>query len=195
MVSTAISKLYQLSRLITLILYTTLLGRWIGLIILVDVKFLPGGIHEFLCNILVFSSALELFWMLVVFHYINWFTLLKNLNFIYIVVALNFWDDYEHAPLLKTYSYSIFIIGLSLSQMYCHWRKLFKSGNTNSKSLQFLLNKWIWSPSLYISEYYLLLLNMHQYRNFHNTLALETFNKIVVVIYLPILLFVAFQKL
>lgn len=95
---------------------------------LVGSRFLPGGIHEFLIYLMFCSSIMEVIWLLR-FHGFKYGllsrTFLKDLDFIYLVSVIHFYDDYEHALILKNASYSSFIISLSLSQAYCHWCKLF----------------------------------------------------------------------
>lgn len=185
-----ISKLYQFYQICTAFLYFALLARWIILLPLVGSKFLPGGIHEFLCHLMVWSSVVELVWL---FGFrglkggIQSRTLVKCLNFIYFVAVLHFHDDYEHALVLKNTSYSSFIIGLSLTQSYSHWCKLFKRGYVTKRSLFYKLETWIWMPLLYTSEFYLLLLNV-QNPNFHSTPVLDKINKVVLVLFFPIAL-------
>ncbi|GAV54641.1 hypothetical protein ZYGR_0AN01090 [Zygosaccharomyces rouxii] len=185
-----VSKLYQWYQICTTFLYLALLARWIILLPLVGSKFLPGGIHEFLCHLMVWSSMAELVWLLKFHGFKKGFqsrTLVKCLNFFYFVTVLHFHDDYEHALVLKNTSYSSFIIGLSLTQAYSHWCKLFKRGFVSKRSLFYRLETWIWMPLLYISEFYLLLLNV-QNPNFHSTPVLDRINKVILVLFFPIAL-------
>lgn len=185
-----IARLYQWYQICTTFLYLALLARWIILLPLVGSKFLPGGIHEFLCHLMVWSSLVELVWLFK-FHGLKdglqSRTLVKCLNFFYFVAVLHFHDDYEHALVLKNTSYSSFIIGLSLTQSYSHWCKLFKRGYISKRSLFYKLETWIWMPLLYTSEFYLLLLNV-QNPNFHTTPILDRINKVVLVLFFPIAL-------
>lgn len=185
-----IFKLYQLYQIGSAFLYLALLARWIVLLPLVGSKFLPGGIHEFLCHLMVWSSLIELFWLFMFHGVIGGLktrTSVKCFNFFYFVAAMHFHDDYEHALVLKNTSYSSFILGLSLTQAYSHWCKLFKRGRTLKKTFLFKIETWVMMPLLYVSEFYLLLLNV-QNPNFHTTPILEHINKGVLVIFFPVAL-------
>ncbi|CCH62997.1 hypothetical protein TBLA_0I03440 [Henningerozyma blattae CBS 6284] len=184
-----ISRLYQYSHIMTIFLYLALLVRWLILLPLVGSKFLPGGIHEFLCYLLVGSGTVDLFWRLWFHGLINGIiskSFVKNANLIYIVVCLHFYDDYEHSLILKNASYSSFIIGLSISQIYSHWTRLFKTEpGTKRKTGMWKFNAYCMLPLLYLSEFYLLLLNVQNY-NFHTTPLLDIVNKAVLITFLPI---------
>ncbi|CCC70875.1 hypothetical protein NCAS_0F03910 [Naumovozyma castellii] len=185
-----IYKLYQYYQLSTSFLFAALLARWLIIFPLAGARFLPGGVHEFLCYLMIYASVGEIIWLFkfyplksVIFSK----TLLKDLNFIYFVLVLHFYDDYEHALVLKNISYSVFIIGLSLNQAYHHWCKLFKRSGRKKNTLVFKVNNLLGSPLLYLSEYYLLLLNV-QNPNFHSTPLLDIINRIILIIYFPIAL-------
>lgn len=157
---------------------------------LVGSRFLPGGIHEFLIYLMLCSSIVETLWLLKFYGVKNGIlsrTLLKDLNFIYLVVVIHFHDDYEHALILKNSSYSSFIICLSLSQAYCHWCKLFKRKGAKERTLIWKANTFITLPILYLSEFALLLLNI-QVKNYHSTPTLDIINRVVLLAYFPILL-------
>lgn len=189
--SSLVCKLYQLYQIGSTFLYLALLARWIVLLPLVGSKFLPGGIHEFLCHLMVWISVLELVWLFKFRGFIGGLqtrTLIKCLNFFYFVAVMHFHDDYEHALILKNTSYSSFILGLSFTQAYSHWCNLFKNGSVSSKkTLSSKMENWIMMPVLYLSEFNLLLLNV-QNPNFHSTPALEQINKVVLVLFFPIAL-------
>ena len=57
-------KLFQLYQLQTTLLYLALFGRWLVLMPLVGSRYLPGGIHEYLCYLLVIVSVFEVLWSL-----------------------------------------------------------------------------------------------------------------------------------
>lgn len=194
-----ISRLYQYAHIMSLFLYLSLLARWFLLLPLVGSKFLPGGIHEFLCYILVGTSIVELFWKFWFHGIVASFSsvaILKYLNLLYIVVSLHFYDDYEHAPILKNASYSSFIIGLAFTQMYYHWCQLFKTDpKQNSKRTTFWkVNSYFMLPLFYLSEFYLLLLNVQNY-NFHTTPVLDVVNKVVLILFFPVTISVFIQYL
>ncbi|CAB4256222.1 similar to Saccharomyces cerevisiae YFR042W KEG1 Integral membrane protein of the ER [Maudiozyma barnettii] len=181
-------KLYQYYQLSTSFLYVALLARWIILFPLVGVKFLPGGIHEFLIYLLFFSSIIEIIWLLK-FRGLTGAcrkrTIYKDLNFLYMVLIIHHHDDYEHALVLKNISYSTFIVGVALSEAYCHGTQIFKKApNYKRKTLLMKLNMFIALPMLYCSEFVLLLLNQ-KFPNFHTTAYLDQFNKFIMIIYFP----------
>ncbi|CAI1974545.1 hypothetical protein SEUBUCD646_0F01050 [Saccharomyces eubayanus] len=185
-----VHKLYQYYQLATSFLYAALFTRWLILMPLVGSRFLPGGIHEFLIYLMLCSSIVETLWLLKFYGVKNGIlsrTLLKDLNFIYLVVVIHFHDDYEHALILKNSSYSSFIICLSLSQAYCHWCKLFKRKGAKERTLIWKANTFITLPILYLSEFALLLLNI-QVKNYHSTPTLDIINRVVLLAYFPILL-------
>ncbi|SCW02928.1 LAFE_0F17370g1_1 [Lachancea fermentati] len=188
-------RLYQYYRLSSSFLYAALLARWTILLPLVGSKFLPGGIHQFLCYLLIFTSTFDLFWN-AKFHGIKSLfrsrTTLKDLNFFYFVAVMHFHDDYEHAPVLKNTSYSCFIIGLAFTQMYYHWCKLFKASSRPKRSVWWRMDSFLMMPLLYSSEFYLLMLNL-QMPNYHLSTQLETLNKVLLVLFIPVSLH-AFKK-
>ena len=189
-------KLYQYYQLATSFLYAALLIRWLILMPLVGSRFLPGGIHEFLIYLMFCSSIMEVIWLLR-FHGFKYGllsrTFLKDLDFIYLVSVIHFYDDYEHALILKNVSYSSFIISLSLSQAYCHWCKLFKRKGVKERTLVWKVNTFVTLPILYLSEFALLLLNI-QVKNYHSTPTLDIINRVVLLAYFPVLL-TAYKKL
>ena len=191
MVSHIVSKLYQYYQLASSFLYVALASRWLILFPLVGVRFLPGGIHEFLMYLLLGSSLLELVWLFVFRGLKGAFrqrTVYKDMNFLYVVGVLHFHDDYEHALVLKNISYSVFIVALGVSQAYCHGTQLFKRApNYRRKTLLWRLNTFVALPALYISEFCLLLLNL-QFPNYHTTELLRAVNQVVLVIYFPVAL-------
>lgn len=183
-----VSRLYQYYRLSASFLFAALLARWLVLLPLVGTKFLPGGIHEYLCYLILYASFGELFCLFGfhgLFGALTSSTLLKNLNMLYFVAVMHFYDDYEHAPVLKNSSYSSFIIGLSFTQMYCHWKKLFKHTHGRKNSIWRKVDTLAMMPLFYLSEFYLLLLNV-QNPNFHSTLPLDRLNKFVLVVFIPL---------
>lgn len=188
--SKIVVKLYQFFHISTAFLYCALLIRWMVLIPLTSTRFLPGGIHEFLCYLMIYSSIGSILWW-VKFQGLNKRLLnrhnLKNINLIYFVAVMHFYDDYEHSPVLKNSSYSTFIVGLSLTQMYHHWCKIFKTKktNTNSRSMIQRINLYVAIPLLYISEFYLLLLNT-EIDNYHNGPNVVLLNKAVLVTFIPL---------
>ncbi|CAI4061141.1 hypothetical protein SKDZ_06G1100 [Saccharomyces kudriavzevii ZP591] len=191
-----VHKLYQYYQLSTSFLYAALLARWLILMPLVGSRFLPGGIHEFLIYLVLCSSVVETLWLLKFYGFRNGLysrTFLKDLNFIYLVRVIHFYDDYEHALVLKNASYSSFIICLSLSQAYCHWCKLFKRKGVKERTLVWRANTFITLPILYLSEFALLILNI-QVKNYHSTPTLDIINRAVLLAYFPILL-TAYKKL
>lgn len=183
-----VNRLYQYYQLSTSFLYLALLSRWIILFPLVGTRFLPGGIHGFLIYLLFISSVVEIFWLFKFRGFKGIFrkrTIYKDLNFLYVVLVLHFYDDYEHALVLKNISYSIFIISLSCSQAYCHGTQLFKRApNYKRKTLMWKFDTFVSLPVLFISEFCLLLLNL-QFPNYHTTKELDLFNKFILVIYFP----------
>lgn len=185
-----ISRLYQLYRLSSSFLYAALLTRWLILLPLVGSKFLPGGIHEYLCYLMLYSSVVELLWL----YKFRGFcgatfsrTFVKDLNMLYFVVVMHFYDDYEYALILKNSSYSSFIIGLAWTQAHCHWCKLFKSDENKKKGWAWKVETFFMMPLLYMSEMYLLLLNV-QNPSFHSTPLLDEINKVILITFLPIAL-------
>ncbi|SMN22739.1 similar to Saccharomyces cerevisiae YFR042W KEG1 Integral membrane protein of the ER [Maudiozyma saulgeensis] len=182
------NKLYQYYQLSTSFLYVALLSRWIIIFPLVGVKFLPGGIHEFLMYLLFFSSVIEILWLFKFRGFTGAFrkrTIYKDLNFLYVVLVLHFHDDYEHALVLKNISYSTFIVGVAISQAYSHGTQIFKRApNYKRKTLLWKLDTFIALPMLYCSEFVLLLLNQ-RFPNFHTTEYLDQFNKFIMIIYFP----------
>lgn len=184
-----VHKLYQYYQIATVFLYCALLARWIILQPLVGSKFLPGGIHEFLIYLLGISSIIELFWQVLFHGILNGLlarTALKDFNFLYFVGVMHFYDDYEHALVLKNTSYSSFIISVGFTQAYCHWHKLFKGGRFVSKRSNFWkINSYVMLPLMYTSEFYLLLLNV-QNPNFHSTPLLDKTNRVILVSFFPI---------
>lgn len=185
------AKLYQYYQLTTSFLYVALLARWIIIFPLVGVKFLPGGLHEFLIYLLFFSSLFEILWLFVFRGIKGTFrsrTLLKDLNFLYFVLVFHFNDDYEHALVLKNISYSLFIVSVSLSQTYCHAIQIFKRGpNYKRKTLLWKLDTFILMPVLYCSEFSLFLINQ-RFPNFHTTKEIDQFTKFILVIFFPLAL-------
>ncbi|SCU86460.1 LAMI_0D02168g1_1 [Lachancea mirantina] len=183
------SRSYQYFRLSSGFVYSALLARWLALYPLVGSKFLAGGIHEFLCYVMVYSATGELFWNLK--HYgvkrVQGRTVLKNVNYLYFVATLHFHDDYEHAPVLKSRSYSLFIIALSLTQAYCNWSRLFKPVNRSRKSMWWKIDSIALQPVLYLCEFYLLLLNL-QTPNFHSYQYSELINKLILIAFIPMAL-------
>ncbi|CDO91710.1 unnamed protein product [Kluyveromyces dobzhanskii CBS 2104] len=185
-------KIYQLFHISCAFLYCALLVRWMILIPLTSRKFLPGGIHTFLCSLMVYSAIGNmLLWLktrglgLSIFNRHN----LKNVNLLYLVAILHFYDDYEHSLVLKNTSYSLFIVALSLTQMYHHWCRIFKSTGSQdiSRSWASKINTFVMLPCLYMSEFYLLLLNT-EIDNFHNGPKTVLLNKAVLVIFIPLCL-------
>lgn len=197
MVSQFVSKLYQYYQLTSSFLFVALASRWLILFPLVGVRFLPGGIHEFLIYLLLGSSLVEIMWLFVFRGLSGAFrkrTIYKDLNFLYVVLVFHFHDDYEHALVLKNISYSVFIVSLGLSQAYCHGTQLFKRApNHRRKTTVWKLNTFIVLPALYISEFCLLLLNL-QFPNYHSTEFLKVVNQFVLVVYFPVAL-VCYRKL
>lgn len=184
-------KLYQYYHLSCTVLFAALWARFTILLPLVGRKFLPGGIHEYLCYLLAVSSAIDIVWIGYFYGLRRlWFnpTLWKDLNFIYFVGVLHFHDDYEHAPVLKNTSYSTFILTLSLNQSYHHWCKMFKrTPGTRRRTIIWKFNYWCLMPVLYISEFILLLLNVRN-PNFHSTPWLDRLNQFALVVYLPVVI-------
>lgn len=185
-----VARLYQLSQISSAILYVALLSRWLILMPLAGSKFLPGGIHEFLCWLLIFASVVDIVW-LVKFRGIVGGVLtrsfVKDANFLYFVLVMHYYDEYEHAPVLKNASYSSFIIGLACNQAYSHWRSLFKRLPNENKGIFEKFDTFVLMPLLYLSEMYLLLLNV-QNPGFHSSPLLDKINKVVLVAFLPVAL-------
>ncbi|KAL6946264.1 hypothetical protein ACO0RG_000410 [Hanseniaspora osmophila] len=191
MVNRVVSKLYQYYRLTASILYACLLLRCLTILFLVGPKYLPNMIHEFLCYLMVIYSCIELFFMIFVFRSIKFIPLVKCIDFLYFVVVLNFHDDYEHAPILKNMSYPIFIITMSIVQIFEHWTKLFKTHRMSKRNNSMFgkLRENIITPVMVISQFYLFILNLHKYDNYHTTDTLDKLNNVVLVLYIPIALF------
>ena len=188
--SRLISRLYQFTHISSGFLFVALLIRWLILLPLVGSKFLPGGIHEFLCYLLFYASISELIWLLKfrgLFGTILTRTFVKDLNFLYFILVMHYHDDYEHAPVLKNASYSSFIIGLACTQAYSHWYGLFKRPINQKKGLVWKIDTYLMMPLLYLSEMYLLLLNLRN-PSFHTFPLLDKLNKVVLVIFLPVAL-------
>ncbi|QEU58790.1 Keg1 [Kluyveromyces lactis] len=186
-------KLYQFFHISSAFLYCALLVRWLVLLPLVSRKYLPGGIHRFLCCLMVYSAIGNILWW-VKMRGLAWSIFnrhnLKNINLIYLVAILHFYDDFEHSPVLKNTSYSSFIVGLSFTQMYYHWNRIFKGPSLEpqcSKSLASRINAFIMIPLVYLSEFYLLLLNT-EIDNYHNGPKTVLFNKFVLVVFIPLCL-------
>lgn len=185
-----VARLYQLSHISSGFLYVALLARWLIILPLAGSRFLPGGIHEFLIGLLVYSSVLEVLWLVKfrgVVGAVMTRTFLKDVNFLYFVMVMHYYDDYEHAAVLKNASYSSFIVGLAFTQIRSHWRSLFKRPAVATRSSVEKLDTYLMMPLLYLSEMYLLLLNV-QNPSFHSFPLLETVNKAVLVIFLPVAL-------
>ncbi|SCU82958.1 LAFA_0D00980g1_1 [Lachancea sp. 'fantastica'] len=184
------ARFYQYFRITSSFLYAALVARWAILYPLVGSKFLPGGIHEFLCYLIVYAATAEILWNFV-FHGLTKTalsrTMLKNVNLLYFVGNFHFYDDYEHALVLKSGAYSSFIVALGLSQTYCHWCKLFRSPRHKRRTFLQTLDTFVTLPVLYLSEGYLLLLNL-QTPNFHTDPWLQIVNKAVLVAFIPICL-------
>ncbi|AMD22677.1 HHL093Cp [Eremothecium sinecaudum] len=182
-------KIYQYYRLSCAFLFLALFARWLVLFPLVSSKWLPGGIHGFLTYLLGLSAVGEILWVLRYHGIVGGLktgTFWKSCNFLYFVMAMHFYDDYEHAPILKDLSYSIFIVSLALNQAYFHYRKLFKSTGSR-RSLWRKIDMFALLPALYASEFYLLLLNV-QNHNFHTSPGLDKLNKAVLIAYIPVAL-------
>lgn len=185
-----ISRLYQFTHMSCGFLFVALLIRWLILLPLVGSKFLPGVIHEFLCYLLVYSSVSELIWLLKFRGFIKTFstrTFMKDLNFLYFVLVMHYYDDYEHAPVLKNASYSSFIIGVAFTQAYSHCNSLFKRSTLVGRGTIWKADTYFMMPLLYLSEMYLLLLNLRN-PSFHTFPLLDKLNRVVLVIFLPVAL-------
>lgn len=185
-----IYKLYQLFRILSTLVYFSLVMRWMVLFPLVGTKFLPGGIHEYLCYSMVLCSIGEFLLSLKFHGFIGGLcsaTSLKDFKFLYFVFVMHYYDDYEFAQVLKSAAYSAFILGLGFSQAYCHWCNLFKGIKRRKFGIVWKFMTYLMLPLLYISEFYLLLLNV-QNPSFHSTPLLDLFNKVVLVLFLPVAL-------
>lgn len=210
--SKLVRKLYQYYRISNTFLYAALFTRWLILFPLVGGKFLPGGMHMFLIKLMIYSTAGEIVWL---FKFRSWKravlsrTMLKDFNFIFIILTLHYRDNYEYALVLRNVSYSLFIVSLALSQCYVHCSNLFKQepprrtndNNTNdnnnntvvlrtSSKKTTILSKiysFVILPTMYTSEFNLLLLNV-QYSNFNNLPWLQLINKIILVLFIPVVL-------
>ena len=212
--SKLIRKLYQYYRITNAFLYAALFTRWLILYPLVGGKFLPGGTHMFLINLMIYSTVGEMVWL---FKFRSWRnailsrTMLKDLNFIYIILTLHYRDNYEYALVLRNISYSLFIVSIALSQCYVHCSNLFKrvpprninrsntttttnNNNTdaaiafsNQKSIISQIYSYLILPIMYTSEFNLLLLNV-QYSDFNNLPWLQLINKTILVLFIPIVL-------
>ncbi|KAL3231435.1 hypothetical protein RNJ44_00470 [Nakaseomyces bracarensis] len=191
-----IYKIFQLYQLQGAFLYLALLLRWLVLMPLVGSRFLPGGIHEFLIYLLGVTSIFDILWGVYFRGFVGGVlnrNTLKSLNYLLVIANLHFYDDYEHAPLLRTSAYSSFIIALSLFESYQHWCKLFKRGpNHKRKTTYWKFISLFIVPVLFLSEFYLLLLNLNT-PNFHMSDSLESFDKFILVIYFPVAL-TAYKK-
>lgn len=206
-----VHKLYQYYRITNAFLYGALFTRWLILYPLIGGKFLPGGIHMFLIKLMIYSTVGELIWL---FKFRSWGkaifsrTMLKDLNFINIIVTLHYKDNHEYALVLRNVSYSLFIMSLALSQCYVHCSNLFKkerprninrdntSNNDNPDVVMTVSNRkstisqiysYLLLPILYTSEFNLLLLNV-QYSDFNDLLWLQLINKVILVLFIPIVL-------
>lgn len=209
--SKLVRKLYQYYRISNTFLYAALFTRWLILFPLVGGKFLPGGMHMFLIKLMIYSTAGEIVWL---FKFRSWKrailsrTMLKDFNFIFVILTLHYRDNYEYALVLRNISYSLFIVSLALSQCYVHCSNLFKqepprrtnNNNTNdnnnavvlrtsSKKMTILskIYSFVILPTMYTSEFNLLLLNV-QYSNFNNLPWLQLINKIILVLFIPVVL-------
>lgn len=209
--SKLVRKLYQYYRISNTFLYAALFTRWLILFPLVGGKFLPGGMHMFLIKLMIYSTAGEIVWL---FKFRSWKrailsrTMLKDFNFIFVILTLHYRDNYEYALVLRNVSYSLFIVSLALSQCYVHCSNLFKqepprrtnNNNTNdnnntvvlrtsSKKTTILSKIYSFAilPTMYTSEFNLLLLNV-QYSNFDNLPWLQLINKIILVLFIPVVL-------
>ena len=209
--SKLVRKLYQYYRITNTFLYAALFTRWLILFPLVGGKFLPGGMHMFLIKLMIYSTVGEIVWL---FKFRSWRrailsrTMLKDFNFIFVILTLHYRDNYEYALVLRNISYSLFIVSLALSQCYVHCSNLFKqeppkrtnNNNTNdnnntvvlrtsSKKMTILskIYSFVILPTMYTSEFNLLLLNV-QYSNFNNLPWLQLLNKIILVLFIPVVL-------
>ncbi|KAK5778919.1 hypothetical protein RI543_003847 [Arxiozyma heterogenica] len=160
---------------------------------------------------MIYSTVGELIWL---FKFRSWRkaifsrTMLKDLNFINIIVTLHYKDNYEYALVLRNVSYSLFIMSLALSQCYVHCSNLFKkerprninrdntSNNynpdvvmtvSNRKSIISQIYSHLLLPIMYTSEFNMLLLNV-QYSDFNDLLWLQLINKVILVLFIPIVL-------
>lgn len=209
--SKLVRKLYQYYRISNTFLYAALFTRWLILFPLVGGKFLPGGMHMFLIKLMIYSTAGEIVWL---FKFRSWKrailsrTMLKDFNFIFVILTLHYRDNYEYALVLRNISYSLFIVSLALSQCYVHCSNLFKqepprrtnNNNTNDNNnavvlrtsskkmtILFKIYSFVILPTMYTSEFNLLLLNV-QYSNFNNLPWLQLLNKIILVLFIPVVL-------
>ena len=209
--SKLVRKLYQYYRISNTFLYAALFTRWLILFPLVGGKFLPGGMHMFLIKLMIYSTAGEIVWL---FKFRSWKrailsrTMLKDFNFIFVILTLHYRDNYEYALVLRNISYSLFIVSLALSQCYVHCSNLFKqepprrtnNNNTNDNNnavvlrtsskkmtILFKIYSFVILPTMYTSEFNLLLLNV-QYSNFNNLPWLQLINKIILVLFIPVVL-------
>lgn len=185
-----VHKIYQYYQLSTSFLFAALLARFIVLAPLVSLRFLPGGIHEFLIYLILYATIGEIFWLFKFRGVKNGIfsrTFIKDLNFLYFVLVMHFYDDYEHALILKNMAYSYFIVGLSTSQGYYHWTQIFKRAGFKERTLLWKIYTYVSLPLLYFSEFYLLLLNV-QNPGYHTTPLLNKINKVVLVLFFPIAL-------
>ncbi|SCU88110.1 LANO_0D01134g1_1 [Lachancea nothofagi CBS 11611] len=182
------ARLYQYFRLSSSFLFAALGARWAILFPLVGLKFTPGGIHEFLCYLMVYAGVSEIVWTFV-FHGLKRTifsrTMLKDINLLYFVITMHFHDDYEHALVLKSIAYSTFIASLALSQTYCHWCKLFRAPSRSRRTVLWKIDTFATLPVLYLSEFYLLLLNL-QTPSYHTYPWLQIVNKAVLVAFIPV---------
>lgn len=190
--SRIVSKLYQYYRISNAFLYAALFTRWLILFPLVGGRFLPGGIHEFLIYLMAYSTVGEIGWLFKFRPFKRALlsrTMLKDLTFINFMLSLHYYDDYEHALVLRNISYSVFIVSLGLSQCYVHSSQLFKRGERTSssshRSLVWKVYFYVLLPVMYISEFNLLLLNV-QYPSFHKLPWLNFINEGILIAFFPI---------
>ncbi|AAS53618.1 AFR247Wp [Eremothecium gossypii ATCC 10895] len=184
-----VSRAYQFYRLSCMFLYAALVARWLALFPLVGTRWVPGGIHGFLIYLLGGSAVLEVLWMIWFYRFTKglWTrTLLKCANMLYFVAVMHFYDDYEHAPVLKNIGYSIFILSIGMNQALHHGGRLFR-GRRRRRSWWWRSDTFVLQPALYISQFYLLLLNV-QNPSFHSTPKLDIINRTVLVAYVPLAL-------
>ena len=102
-------KLYQFFHISSAFLYCALLVRWLVLLPLVSRKYLPGGIHRFLCCLMVYSAVGNILWWIKmrglawsIFNRHN----LKNINLISVSYThLDVYKRQDRNPKRKLYKY------------------------------------------------------------------------------------------
>lgn len=175
------TKIYQLFRISSFIVFFCLLTRCLVLYPLVSNKFLPGGIHIFLIYTILITNWFETIVINCLFYKnLNVWKVLSFINVNFFIYKCWFKDDYEYNLILKNYSYALFIISLSLASMYYHGTRIFKSNGTKNRTKTVArFANIILIIIMYLTQFNLMLLSVDNK---------NIWEKVFLVLYFPIAL-------